>query len=612
MPRRAAFIFSIGETFGLRPRRDDDPKAMSARFMRSVDEFAPALIAVTSMYSNSLQAMRMIRTAKRHFPSIAMIAGGSHFGAMGVESLRRIDELDFVVEGEGENAVLALLNTLEHGGHWSDVPSLCYRDGTKICKNQPHALIDLSELPPIWSNLAETIDLSRYSTTVSENAFSRAVYLEAGRGCPFSCVFCATAPFWRRKYRVKPTERIVDEIRCLHEVYGYNRFNLIHDLLTADLKFISDFCDAMIAAKLPVEWMANSRTDIPLRGLLPKMKAAGCRSLFMGVESGSPRVQRAISKRLDLKEVYETIEKLTHNGITATCSFVLGFPDETAEEIASSINLGVRLKLFGVENIQFHRLRLWPPAPLTTEPNQAQFDLDALRIEYPFLHVSRDDIDLIRQDSKLFGGYFVPESLGATPSELAQIEMFFHHAVALAPLTMAALAQVLNGRLIELFCAALSECGPIQRETLDWEDGRFYGNWLAITPITEAMLGLTQVETNQAELASELFLYEKRRIEFIAGVWQQIDPPPLASGDHWAAYRMKIDVPAAIEAVRAGLPPSPKLFFPSIVVFAEQDQHSFGVFVIDEVLLPRLVQGDAVIVRQFLGLSAEPQVVQGI
>jgi radical SAM superfamily enzyme YgiQ (UPF0313 family) len=167
----------------------------------------------------------------------------------------------------------------------------------------------------------------------------------------------------------------------------------VHDLLTVDLQFISEFCDSMLDARLPVEWMANSRTDIQLRCLLPKMKAAGCWKLFFGVESASPRIQASIHKHLRPDGALATIRELLDNGISATCSFVIGFPDESAAELSSTIDLAARLKLWGVETVQFHRLRLWPPAPLSRSGVRAEFDEDSLRIEYLFIDVPQEDMN---------------------------------------------------------------------------------------------------------------------------------------------------------------------------------------------------------------------------
>jgi radical SAM superfamily enzyme YgiQ (UPF0313 family) len=225
-------------------------------------------------------------------------------------------------------------------------------------------------------------------------------------------------------------------MRFLHDHFDYNSFILVHDLLTVNQQFISDFCDAMLTARLPIEWMANSRTDIKLRGLLPKMRAAGCWKLFHGVQSASARIQESIDKHLNMQDVISMVVSLKDHGIASTCSFVIGFPSESKAELAASIGMGARLKVLGVETIQFHRLRLWPPAPLTREGLTSEFDLESLRIEYPFTSIPDEEILAITDDPDFFTGYFPPHSQAGSLVQLAQVEMFFHHAVALVPLTI--------------------------------------------------------------------------------------------------------------------------------------------------------------------------------
>src|SRR5262249_35935602 len=276
--------------------------------------------------------------------------------------------------------------------------------------NPAGPLIDLAELPSIWSGLGDSIDLRRYEQTIVPGSPRRMIYIEAGRGCPYACSFCATAPFWERKYRVKPTQTIIDEMRFLHEQFGYDGFMLVHDLLTVDKDFINDFCDAMMQSRLPVEWMANHRTDISLHGLLPKMKTAGCWAMFFGVESASARLQKEFRKGLKRDGTVSTIRGLSDLGIASTCSFVMGFPSETREELAASIAMGAELKVIGAGLVQFPRLRTWPPAPLSRAGLAAEFDLASLRIEYPFVDVPAEDVAVIEDDPEFFAGYFAPYS----------------------------------------------------------------------------------------------------------------------------------------------------------------------------------------------------------
>jgi radical SAM superfamily enzyme YgiQ (UPF0313 family) len=113
------------------------------------------------MYNNSLQGARLAQAVKRIDSSIATIGGGSHFGALGQETLRRLPEMDFVIEGEGEIAFANLLAALNSGQPISDVPRLHYRKDGALCRNAPAGLMDLSTLPPMWSTLGGVLDLQR-------------------------------------------------------------------------------------------------------------------------------------------------------------------------------------------------------------------------------------------------------------------------------------------------------------------------------------------------------------------------------------------------------------------------------------------------------------------
>ncbi len=93
----------------------------------AVKDFAPQVVGVTSMFNNSLQAERLTRTVKACDDSIVTVGGGSHFGALTLQSLRRIPTLDYAIEGEGEEAFASLLDALATGAAVADIPRLCHR-----------------------------------------------------------------------------------------------------------------------------------------------------------------------------------------------------------------------------------------------------------------------------------------------------------------------------------------------------------------------------------------------------------------------------------------------------------------------------------------------------
>ena len=566
-------------------------------FSRTFADFQPTAVGVTSMYSNSLQAEQLIRAAKRLDESVATIAGGSHFGALANRALIRIPELDYAIEGEAEESFAALLDSLERGVDPAPTPRLHYRRDGQLLATPAAPLMDLAGLPPIWPSLDGVIDLSRYPRTIPKGAGRRIMFVEAGRGCPFRCTFCATAPFWEQRYRVKPARRIVEEMRFLNQELGYDSFILVHDLLTANLKFISLFCDEMLEAQLPVEWMANSRTDIRLHGLLPKMKAAGCWKLFHGIESASSRLQVTIDKHLPVDSAASSIQDLLDHGIGATCSFVIGLPGETPEDLSATVALGATLKLAGVETVQLHRLRLFPPAPLTRRGLPGQFDPDSLRIEYPFVEVPADDLDAIERDPEFFSGYWTPDSPAGTAEQLAQVEMAFHHLLALAPLTMAAMSRFAGGTLVSSFYAALGAGHLVDRSSLDWESGNLWGNWMAFDPLLTGWIAdhLT-LDVWQRRLLLSLKDYEFHRICFTHG--PQGSGQFLVSGENWAAADVGLNMEWVLDLLSKGEGLMPAVLQDSIVVFSRTPE-SFAAFAVDRSLREQLIHRAEHVVGQF-------------
>ena len=427
----------------------------------------------------------------------------------------------------------------------------------------------------MWTGLDGIIRLERYTATIPSHAPRRIAYIEAGPGCPFACTFCATAPFWEQRFRVKPVDRIVEEIRYLHEEFAYDSFILVHDLLTVHAKFISAFCEAMIDARLPVEWMANSRTDIRLRGLLPKMKAVGCWKLFFGVESASPRVQAEIDKRLNIDEVFSTIEDLTDHGISATTSFVMGFAGEKDAELSASIGMGARLKLMGVETVKFHRLRLFPPSRLSRADISGHFDSASLAIEYPFIDLPDDDMQAIRGDPEFFAGYWTPPTPAGSPDQLAQVEMFFHHMVAFAPLTIAAAAYFGGPALIACFYDAVEDSGPIKRENLDWEKGDLFANWPELRALLNALIEKLMLDGWKTELVSALALYEGQRLAFVSG--KEIKEA-LTREATWMAFCSNVDLPAVLDRLHAGTALTRELLRSTSVVLARKAGAEFAAY----------------------------------
>ncbi|MGO7611076.1 radical SAM protein [Rhizobium ruizarguesonis] len=543
--------------------------SLNENFDHVVEDFAPDLVLFTSMYNNSALTAALI--ARVHASNLLTVGGGPHFGAQPKEALANIPALDFVIAGEGETATRALIGALRDGTSLNDVPNLVRRlDGT-IRQNPKGPLLDLTQIPNVWEKTRGIIDLQEYAATISPGAY-RSIYVEAGRGCPFNCNFCAPAQFWDRIYRVKSPQQISSELQYLFTKFGYDAFILVHDLLTVDPKFIRALSAEVKALDLPIRWMANSRTDLANAREFDMMVDAGCWRLFYGIDSGASRVQTAMGKGLDPKESFEVVKSAIRAGIGAVCSFVIGHPDETEEELSESIKLGARLKVAGAENVQFHRLRLFPPAPIAVGSRldalleDATLDETTLRLEYPFRDIADDERERIAADPRFYAGYFSPRSAAGLPEEISQAELFFTQGVAFSPLTIFALATRSPHSIVALFRAHLARCGYIDRYVFDPTDIRIVRNWVALKDRLFEIIDHADLSDTDRNLIEGILAYEDARMRFVHR------QEPTADAILWGYQRAVIPSEVRIDRVLEGMldePPKPADLMGSVSIILE-------------------------------------------
>lgn len=262
---------------------------------------------------------------KKTAAKTVIVLGGVHPTMLDREILSSLSCIDYVFRGEGEVYFPQLVSAVLNGGSVDEVPNVSFYRNGKFVRNPQGPLIeDLDDLP--FPNL------SLFPVRDADD-----VWIEAGRGCPFKCSFCVTAPFWQRKHRVKSARRLVDEIGYFIDSTGRNHFNLTHDLFTTKRKWVVEVCHALIAENLGVTWACSSRTDTIDEGLIDLLYLAGCRDIFFGIETGSNQAQKSIEKGLDLDRGRQIIGYAREAGIGVTLGFISGLPGETATTLRSTL-----------------------------------------------------------------------------------------------------------------------------------------------------------------------------------------------------------------------------------------------------------------------------------
>lgn len=152
-----------------------------------------------------------VRALKRKHPKIKIVLGGHHPTFYADEWIER--GVDAVVRHEGERAFPEVVERLLAGQSPAGLEGVTWRDGQQAVTEPDRPLVDnLDELPlPDWS----IVDLSLYDLGLAPHGLTGTV--ETSRGCPHRCSFCAATAMWQHRQRFKSVERVMTEVRRLHE-----------------------------------------------------------------------------------------------------------------------------------------------------------------------------------------------------------------------------------------------------------------------------------------------------------------------------------------------------------------------------------------------------------
>ncbi len=305
----------------------------------AVRAFSPGLVGVSLITYKMLEdALAVSEFCKAK--GLPVIWGGPTASVL-PEAVFKNACVDAVSVGEGEETWLDLANAYAAGPapELSRIPGLALRDGSGgVFFTPQRPFTDLSVLPDTdWS----FVDVEQYFQT--SYGCKRMLYLYSAKGCPFRCVFCYNKEFHRCTYRKRPLEPLLREIRFLVENHGMDGVYFADELWCRSVREMHETCDALKSLQLDFVWGCQTRIGIFGQEDFDYMYASGCRWVFFGVESGSPRVLQAMNKHMDYELVVPTFAACKRAGIVTIGSFIAGFPGETEDDMRQTVALIERL-----------------------------------------------------------------------------------------------------------------------------------------------------------------------------------------------------------------------------------------------------------------------------
>lgn len=293
-----------------------------------ITTFNPFLVGISVMtpsYPRAIEICNMIKTVNRE---IITVLGGHHVSAVGKDVLEQSPNTDFSVIGEGEITLHELVQSFESDRpNYDKIKGLVWRDNSgNLHVNESRELInDIDSLPFPARDL---VDMKQYRLHSYIDFGKKSATMITTRGCPYKCAFCSSWLTMGARYRFRSVENIIKELKELVD-NGIDHIVFEDDTMALKRDRIMAICDALMSMSNRPTWYCLTRVDTMDYELAKKFKAAGCKMVNFGIESGSPEVLKMIGKKISLEKAVEAVKACKKAGLRTQCTFIIGFPIDT-------------------------------------------------------------------------------------------------------------------------------------------------------------------------------------------------------------------------------------------------------------------------------------------
>ncbi|MGE5806273.1 MAG: B12-binding domain-containing radical SAM protein [Ignavibacteria bacterium] len=275
-------------------------------------------------------AAGFIRTAKElNIPSLIYSSDAADF------SLAYLDAgCTAVIYGEGEITLQETIKTIEDqsfGKIKKEISGLKFLYGNRIYTTLKRKLMEnIDDLPnPDYS----FVDMNEYRKIWLDKHGYFSTNISTTRGCPFRCNWCAK-PLYGQTYNSRSPGKVAAEIKEIQEKYGVDHFWITDDIFGLKPNWIKEFSDELKKLNVKVPYKCLSRPDLLLRGnTIADLEESGCRTIWIGAESGSQKILDAMDKGTAVEQIYEASAKIHDAGMEIAFFIQFGYSGENWKDI---------------------------------------------------------------------------------------------------------------------------------------------------------------------------------------------------------------------------------------------------------------------------------------
>lgn len=298
---------------------------------------------MTAQIKQGLEIMNYVKNKDKKIP---IILGGIHPTLYPSQTCKN-KYVDYVIQGEGEYSFYELLMKLKRQQKIDNIKGLVYKKNGKIYANSLQDPLDINDLPFPSFHL---LDVERYIDRLDplERGRVRCLDVPLSRGCPYRCSFCTNTLSAFKKWRPLKIEKVIELIDSVIKKYNLNYIWFRDDYFFGNTERVKQIAKHIIKKGYKIKWAANPRANDFDKKLddetLELIKKSGCDTLLVGMESGSERILKILSKDITVDQIKNAVKKSNKHGIHMVGAFMCGIPGETNEEVIETVKLIFYLK----------------------------------------------------------------------------------------------------------------------------------------------------------------------------------------------------------------------------------------------------------------------------
>ncbi|HUH95912.1 MAG TPA: RiPP maturation radical SAM C-methyltransferase [Anaerolineales bacterium] len=304
----------------------------------SVDWNEYAIVGFTSVFEQNVASLALARRLKERYPHLKIVFGGANCdGAMGPALHRLFHFVDYVCVGEGDLNFPLLVKDILAGAPVGDIPGIVRReDGRSVPPAQINAPVrDMDIVPfPVYDDYVAQIKDGDLMADMEPRLF-----LETSRGCWWGekqhCTFCSLNGTMMQ-YRSKSPQRVLDEIRYLHQNYGIKNIQVVDNIM--DMRYFRDMLPRLAELNLPVDLFYETKANLRKDQVLA-FREAGVSMIQPGVESLSSNVLRLMRKGVSMMQNIQLLRWCAEYMVTPIWNVLAGFPGEDPQDYQQQAEL---------------------------------------------------------------------------------------------------------------------------------------------------------------------------------------------------------------------------------------------------------------------------------